>query len=135
MTDTFGRILKCHVCAADTGERTGGRALLHSIKARWVKLKAAFVDGGYSGVDFKAEIKTSTGITLEHVATPNAYRDFARVSGFPPQLGEFEQAIKEWRAGHRALWCKPSGGWRTGPMGCRFVQDSGAHKCLDVGSG
>ena len=95
LTDTFGRILKCHVCAANTGERARGRALLCGIKAQWVKLKAAFVDGGYSGVDFKAEIKASTDITLEHVATPNAYREFAQVSSFPPKPGEFEQAIKE----------------------------------------
>ena len=77
--------------------------MLRGIKARWTKLKAAFVDGGFSGVDYAAEVKASSGITLEHVATPNAYREFAQVTSFPPKPGEFEQAIKEWRAGQKGF--------------------------------
>ena len=103
LTDTLGRILKCHVCAANTGERAGGHALLRGIKARWVKLLVAFVDAGFSGVDYAAEVKVSSGITLKHVASPNAYREFAQVSSFPPKPGEFEQAIKEWRAGQKGF--------------------------------
>ena len=77
--------------------------MLRGIKARWTKLKAAFVDGGFSGVDYAAEVKISSGITLKHVATPNAYREFAQVTSFPPKPGEFEQAIKEWRAGQKGF--------------------------------
>ena len=77
--------------------------MLRGIKARWVKLLVAFVDAGFSGVDYAAEVKVSSGITLKHVASPNAYREFAQVSSFPPKPGEFEQAIKEWRAGQKGF--------------------------------
>ena len=54
-------------------------------------------------MDYAAEVKVSSGITLKHVATPNAYREFAQVTSFPPKPGEFEQAIKEWRAGQKGF--------------------------------
>lgn len=103
LTDTLGNLLRCHVCAANTDERSGAKPLLEATKLYWVKLKVAFVDRGYAGVEFTAWVKDTTGITLEHVGGNNAYREYARVSQYPPKPGEFETAIREWRTGQKGF--------------------------------
>ena len=58
IVDTLGLVLGAAVQPASTPERAGARALLAPVLPRFTWLRKLWVDGGYTGEDFAAWVKT-----------------------------------------------------------------------------
>lgn len=58
IVDTLGLVLGAAVQPASTPERAGARALLAPVLPRFTGLRKLWVDGGYTGQDFAAWVKT-----------------------------------------------------------------------------
>ena len=56
--DTLGLVLGAAVAPASTPERAGAMALLALVLPRFTWLRQLWVDGGYTGADFAAWVKT-----------------------------------------------------------------------------
>jgi putative transposase len=77
LTDTRGNLLRGQTRPGDEGERAGGRRVLKGIRAVFPSLRKVFIDQGYEGEDFAAEVQAETGVTLEVVAKPPGQVGFA----------------------------------------------------------
>jgi putative transposase len=75
VTDTLGLILGIVVCPANTGERAGGKQVLHTMKGKYPRLVKILVDQGFDGAPF-AKVGQMLGWIIEVVAK------VAGVSGF-----------------------------------------------------
>src|SRR5262249_5308586 len=77
LTDTRGNLLRARTRPGDEGERAGGKRVLNGIRAVVPTLRTVFIDQGYAGEDFVAEVQAQTGVTLEVVAKPEGQVGFA----------------------------------------------------------
>ncbi len=99
LVDTLGLVLGAAVQPANTPERAGAMALLEPVLPHFTWLRKLWVDGGYTGADFAAWVKTQRPKLEVEVIKRNA-----EVSGFKvlPKRWVVERTFG-WLMQHRRL--------------------------------